>query len=41
MDTLVDNVLSHIQEFDLDSCGATAEAAPQEATTVKDQHTHQ
>jgi thiamine biosynthesis protein ThiI len=42
MDSLVDNVLSHIQEFDLDSCEATAGAlAAQDAITVKDQHTQQ
>jgi thiamine biosynthesis protein ThiI len=41
MDNLVDNVLSHIQEFDLDTCGVTAEAAPPESTTAKDQRTHQ
>ncbi len=42
MDTLLDNVLSHIQEFDLDSCEATAGAlAAQEATTAKDRHTQQ
>jgi thiamine biosynthesis protein ThiI len=42
MDSLVDNVLSHIQEFDLDSCEATAGAlAAQDARTVKDQHPQQ
>lgn len=39
LDELVDNVLSHVQEFDLDSCGGSASTmATHDATTaVKDQ----